>query len=147
MTYTERKQDLFDMSKQYYMVHCISADFALGAGIARIFRDTLGMKSKLQMLHPNYLVKWKKSNSVSDCLLVDNVFNLVTKERAYHKPTYDSLTQSLKLLKSECLNRKITKLAMPTIGCGLDGLEWNKVSEIIKELFSDTNIEIVVCIL
>ena len=26
--------DLFDYKDEYYLVHCISADFALGAGIA-----------------------------------------------------------------------------------------------------------------
>lgn len=40
----------------------------------------------------------------------------------------------------------VTKLAMPKIGCGLDILEWNKVSEIIKDVFKDTDIEILVCV-
>ena len=37
------------------------------------------------------------------------------------------------------------KIAMPVIGCGLDRLEWCKVSEIIKEVFEDTDVEILVC--
>ena len=37
------------------------------------------------------------------------------------------------------------KIAMPVIGCGLDRLEWSKVSEIIKEVFECTDIEILVC--
>lgn len=31
---------------------------------------------------------------------------------------------------------------MPRIGCGLDKLEWNKVKEMIKEIFEDTDIVI-----
>ena len=31
------------------------------------------------------------------------------------------------------------------IGCGLDRLEWEKVSAIIQEVFSDTGMEILVC--
>jgi hypothetical protein len=34
---------------------------------------------------------------------------------------------------------------MPIIGCGLDRLQWDKVSEIIKDVFKDTDIEILVC--
>ena len=43
-------------------------------------------------------------------------------------------------IPSEC-----KKIAMPVIGCGLDRLEWSKVSEIIKEVFEGTDIEILVC--
>ena len=43
-------------------------------------------------------------------------------------------------IPSEC-----KKIAIPVIGCGLDGLEWCKVSEIIKEVFKGTDIEILVC--
>ena len=42
---------------------------------------------------------------------------------------------------------KITKLAMPCIGCGLDKLKWEKVREIIKEIFEDMDIEILICYL
>jgi len=34
---------------------------------------------------------------------------------------------------------------MSKIGCGLDKLSWNKVEEIIKRTFDDTEIEILVC--
>ena len=35
MTITEIRKDLFNISNnEYYYVHCISADYALGAGIA-----------------------------------------------------------------------------------------------------------------
>ena len=33
------------------------------------------------------------------------------------------------------INEKVTKLAMPKIGCGLDKLEWTKVLNIIIEVF------------
>lgn len=40
---------------------------------------------------------------------------------------------------------QIQYLAMPKIGCGLDRLQWGKVREIIKDVFNDVNIEILVC--
>ena len=33
------KKDLFTMPDDYALAHCISADFALGAGIAKKFRN------------------------------------------------------------------------------------------------------------
>lgn len=34
---------------------------------------------------------------------------------------------------------------MPRIGCELDKLNWDKVKEIIQEVFVDTDVEILVC--
>lgn len=48
-------------------------------------------------------------------------------------------------MKTICQKETITKIAMPVIGCGLDKLSWDKVSEAIKEVFSDSDIEILVC--
>ena len=41
----------------------------------------------------------------------------------------------------------ITKLAMPLIGCGLDKLEWNRVKDVIEDVFDDTDVEILICYL
>ena len=69
---------------------------------------------------------------------------LVTKERYFHVPTYESLKSSLAHMKEHMLRFNITNLAMPQIGIGLDKLEWEKVKEILCELFSETNIKITV---
>ncbi|NXI48759.1 OARD1 deacetylase, partial [Chloroceryle aenea] len=61
-----------------------------------------------------------------------------------HKPTYDSMRKSLEAMKSHCLNNGVTDISMPRIGCGLDGLDWNKVSAILGEVFEDTDIKITV---
>ena len=38
----------------------------------------------------------------------------------------------------------INYIKMPKIGCGLDGLNWDKVSEIVKNIFHDMDIDIIV---
>lgn len=38
----------------------------------------------------------------------------------------------------------VHKLAIPRIGCGLDGLEWDKVKDQLNEVFAGESIEIVV---
>lgn len=72
------------------------------------------------------------------------VANLVTKERYFHKPTLETLRQSLEDLRGQAAERGLKKLAMPKIGCGLDKLKWEDVSTAIKEVFGDTDTEILV---
>lgn len=137
MIYREVYGDLFDVDEKYYLCHCISADFALGKGIATGFNKRFNMKNKL---HNQYLV----NADYHVCLMVDNVFNLVTKEKYWHKPTYQTLYEALVDMRKHIVRYEIKHLAMPLIGAGLDKLDWNKVSEIIKEVFCNTDIEILV---
>ena len=89
----------------------------------------------------------EKYGYVGESLLIDNVFNLVTKPRCYHKPTYDTLINTLEDMKNYIVSLKITKLAIPQIGCGLDRLDWDCVKELIEEVFEDVDVDILVCIL
>lgn len=145
MTFTERNGDLFTAPQGYYLAHCISGDFALGAGIAKKFDEIYNMRFKLYRNYP--FLDNEKYVYVGKALLVDNVFNLVTKARCFHKPTYDSLYETLVDMRNQCESLYITKLAIPRIGAGLDKLDWEQVVEIIEDVFEDSDIEIVVYVL
>lgn len=143
MLITEVQKDLFTVPQGYYLAHCISGDYALGAGIAKKFDEVYNMRFKL---HRDYAIsEGDKFANVGRALLIDNVFNLVTKERCFHKPTYDELYNTLIDMREKCEEYGITKLAMPLIGCGLDKLEWDSVKDIIENVFEQTDIEILVC--
>ena len=146
MKYREIKGNLFDMSKEYSLAHCISLDCALGAGIAKEFQNR----------YPNMVNKLRahiSQNRIKTIPIVLSykigpnryIFNLVTKEEYWQKPTYDTLGPTLVQMKNYCIYNNINKIAMPLIGCGLDRLKWNRVSQMIKDIFNDTDIEIVVC--
>lgn len=139
MNITFEKRDLFTVPQGYYLAHCISADFALGAGIAKIFDEVYNMRFKLFREYDNYEYEG------GDSLPIDNVFNLVTKKKCYHKPTYDSLREALECMKDEMEILGVTKLAMPKIGCGLDRLSWDQVYEIICEVFEGMDVKILIC--
>ena len=141
MTIEIIKKDLFTIGNDYYLAHCISADFALGAGIAKTFNSKYNMRFKLFNNHPNYVYRG------GDALLVDNVFNLATKAKCFQKPTYESLTEALEMMKDKIISLKINNLAMPMIGCGLDRLQWLRVKKIIENVFMDTDINILICII
>ena len=80
-----------------------------------------------------------------DALLIDNVFNLVTKKKCYHKPTYESIEAALETMKDIMDFNSTTKLAMPKIASGLDRCDWDTVYDIICEVFEDTDVEILIC--
>ena len=145
MNYVEEKRDLFSVPDEYYLAHCISADFGMGKGIVVEFNKRFDMKRKLQKLYPNGFLDIDECYEPIGCVLVDRVLNLITKDRYWNKPTYHTLTGALFLMKEICEEKHITKIAMPVIGCGLDKLQWNKVSEIIKNTFQDMDVEILVC--
>lgn len=138
MTITEEKRNLFSVDDDYYFAHCISNDFALGAGIAVEFNHRYNMREKLLSSFPNGV-------TIGDAVLIERTFNLVTKEKCFHKPTYNSLIISLKSMHNQCKYLGINKLAIPKLGCGLDKLEWVIVKSIIEEIFNDLDIEILVC--
>jgi O-acetyl-ADP-ribose deacetylase (regulator of RNase III) len=147
MELTIKQMDLFKC-KRKVLVHCISQDCAMGAGIAKTFnRKFPEMKSKLK--------KYLKENHISyptalTYIMATNdtmVINMITKSRYFHKPTYSDFKTSLEKVKNICLESGYDEIAMPKIGCGLDGLSWSKVQDIIKEVFKDTDIDILVCIL
>ena len=139
MNITIEKRDLFTMPQGYYLAHCISADFALGAGIAKAFDGVYNMKFKLYRNYDNY------EYHGGDSLPIDNVFNLVTKNKCWHKPTYESMRESLEMMREQMEFLDVDRLAIPKIGCGLDRLNWDQVYDIICEVFEDMDVEIVVC--
>ena len=139
MTITIEQRDLFTMPQGYYLAHCISADFALGAGIAKAFDYAYNMRFKLFRNYNNY------EYNGGDALLVDNVFNLVTKNKCWHKPNYESFRDALDSMRDQLDFLGATKLAMPWIGCGLDKLDKDIVYDIICDVFEDMDIEIVIC--
>lgn len=137
------QRDLFSVPQGYMLAHCISADFALGAGIAKQFDDHFGLRKMLQLQYGD-TDWWGLCGPV--CLCCANVLNLVTKERFYQKPTFLSLYEALLDMKRLCLERGYYKIALPRIGCGLDRLSWGDVEAIIKHTFLDTDIEFLVCL-
>ena len=143
MMIREENGDLFaeGILKDYALCHCISSDFAIGAGIAKAFA-ALGVKKRLCEKYPK---QWQGRGY---CLITETsgvtVGNLVTKQRYFHKPTLETLRQALEAFCAQALEVGLQRIAMPKIGCGLDKLDWVDVREIIRNVFETTDFEILV---
>ena len=144
MKLIEKKMNLFEVDSKYYFAHCISADVginpkAMGLGIVVEFNKRFHMKSKVQQYAQTEQI------CVDDSILIDKVFNLITKSKYYGKPTYNTLITALENMKKQIINNQIKYIAIPKLGCGLDRLSWGKAREIIQKLFKDIDIEVLVC--
>ena len=145
MTYREEAGDLFAVPEDYCLAHCISADFAMGKGIVLEFNRRFDMKRLLRQRDPTYLADYRQNATGGDCLREGRVLNLITKERYFQKPTLATMEAALRRMRELCLEEGIAKVAMPTIGAGLDRLAWGEVSALVQKVFEDTGIEILVC--
>lgn len=151
------RQDITKLSGNCVICHCISADAAMGAGVAlalvRKYPDLKPtVRSILKTTHSDTLVGHVVfyADSYSHTLIA----NMVTKQNYWDKSTTTPSGYYLKNLK-ECLenvrsvmdglNEK--KLVMPKIGCGLDRCNWNDVLQLIDKVFGNSDIEITVCVL
>lgn len=115
MTYKEIQSDLFTAPIDAYFVHCISADFAMGKGIAPIFTQKFNTKYNLLKKYPNYYQNFCEKRIIGDCILDGKVFNLITKIDYWQKPTLETMSKALDKLHDFCTELSIKKLAMPKI--------------------------------
>lgn len=139
MKLKEIKGDLFENERECYC-QCISADFKMGAGIALDFKDRFKVKDQLVKTYGDYK-KWFRRDGAGAVVTHDPlVINLVTKMNYYDKPTYQTMDIALKQAADMCYGYDIFELAMPKIGCGLDGLNWEKVRKLIEKNFDDLDI-------
>lgn len=135
---SEVEGDLFSAPPDYSLAHCVGADLMMGAGIAVKFKQIFGRVEELceQKIKTGGVAVLQDQNRF--------IYYLVTKPGSGDKPTYESLRSSLNQMKNHMVKNKVQKLAMPRIGCGIDGLEWDKVSNELHTVFDKDDVEIVV---
>ncbi|XP_030373363.1 ADP-ribose glycohydrolase OARD1 isoform X2 [Scaptodrosophila lebanonensis] len=134
----EVEGDLFSAPKTHSLAHCVGADLAMGAGIAVKFKEVYGKVDELRA---------QNVSSGGVAVLQDDkryIYYLVTKPQSWGKPTYESLQASLEQMREHMRENGINQLAIPRIGCGIDGLEWDKVNAVLEEVFGKEQLEIVV---
>lgn len=126
--------DIITSPATYMIAHCISRDCALGVGIAKYLDDVYDIKRAL--INASFNASSDLVSIVESPITGRLIANIVTKHKYYHKPTYESLQLALNALLSTMIDKRITKLALPKIGCGYDKLEWSRVKSMIYDTFS-----------
>lgn len=151
------KKDITTISSDFLICHCISADAAMGAGVAlALVRRFPSIKSEVKERLKSIPLTQRIGQVVFFVDDISNtiIANMITKTHYWDKSStmlqgvyLDNLRQCLILVKQVMLERNIKKLAMPKIGCGLDRCSWMEVESIILDVFDGTDIDITVCVL
>eukprot|EP00977_Amphora_coffeiformis_P018821 scaffold6750_cov160-Amphora_coffeaeformis.AAC.5 len=121
------------------MCHCVSEDLAMGAGIAVSFKKKFGRVNDLR----------SQGARVGQAAVLQKlgqehafVYYLVTKRRYFQKPSMQALRASCEWMRDHAVQNEVGTIAMPLLGCGLDGLLWVEVEEMLRDVFSLTGIRL-----
>jgi len=92
---------------------------------------------------PEYYLGYMQPVETSDKIIVANLFtqqNFGSGDRVYL--SYNALKTALYGLKEYCEGWGYTEIAMPKIGCGLAGGDWDIVKSIIENIFEDITVKV-----
>ncbi|KAJ8940314.1 hypothetical protein NQ318_014388 [Aromia moschata] len=139
----EEPRDLFQAPADFCLAHCVAADLRMSRGIALTFKKAFGQLEELRRQRPEVgrVLQIKVAQQEKE----RSVFYLVTKQLSHHKPTYQTVWDTLVELRDVLLSQSISSLAIPKIASGLGGLDWRVIRRMLEVLFRFTGIEILVC--
>ena len=129
----EANMNILTIPQGWYTVCAIAENEDFSIGLPKLFNDTYELKERFENLEMN------KS------YLKGNAFVLVVKKSMYDCVDIEDLMKGLEDLAMFCAEEGVTRLAMPKICCGRNGLVWKDVKRMIKQAFSALNIQIVIC--
>ena len=142
-----RKGDLFTSGADA-LVNTVNCEGIMGGGIA------LAFKKKYPEYYNEYKNKCKhKEEKVGFCRLypmVDGlpkdggIINFPTKDKVYNPSLISYIESGLKSLSYMLGYWKIKSVAVPALGCGLGGLDWEGVKPLIEKELSDLDNTILV---
>lgn len=126
------------LDTQYPIAHCISADCAMKKGLALSIKQKFGRISRLkrQKAAPGQIAVLKCGTTW--------IINLVTKSKFYEKPTPDTLHSSLVHMKHFMNQQGLRLVCIPKIATGRDKMPWSLVEQLLKNVFDNSNILIIV---
>lgn len=132
------------------IVHGCNAQGVMGSGVAKIIRDK----------YPKAYERYRKEYELTNSLVLgsisavpcgdrendpDNfkiIVNAVTQEyygrdSSERYVSYDAITEAMNKLNRLCENYGFKEVAMPQIGAGLGGGDWNVIEAIIESELKD----------
>ncbi len=134
--YRERTGDLFS-SKDTAYGHCISRNARMSAGIAKIIKKKFKKVAEIKPF----------SARVGEVIVVKDtkiVFNLITKNMHYQKPTLQTLYYTLKQMEKKALEMNILYISCPMLACGLDLLKKSEVKGVLRSIFENSPVTVTI---
>ena len=144
MKMNEIEMNIFNVPQGYYLAQGISKDLDFSVGLPAQFNKVYNMSEKLEAIADDY-AEYELEIEVGEVVIMDNVFNLVVKETSYDKPNRGAFIDALREMCDLAEYLGIKKIAIPRICCGQNGFKWEQVKTLIKFIFEDSDIKILVC--
>lgn len=138
MKMVELEINIMGVPQGYYLAQGISRDLNFKVGLPAVFEKQYNMVTKLKRNYTDI--------ELGKALLVDNVFNLVAKDSSYDFPDRDMLMDAIINMRDQMETNMVTKLAIPKICCGRNGLDWDDVKSMFEFIFDDSDVQILVCL-
>ena len=139
-----REGDLFKQDDLASLGHGVNCRGVMGAGIARPFSklDPAMYAAYKEIcyngeLRPGDIFPWKMEDGTV-------IYNIASQDLPGANATYSALGLGLYKVARHALKNGINNIGIPRIGCGIGGLEWDKVRYLITEIAAETNFQIVV---
>jgi O-acetyl-ADP-ribose deacetylase (regulator of RNase III) len=130
------------------LVNTVNTVGVMGKGIALQFKEAFPMNFKI------YVAECKKKELITGKLLVVKeqtlkgekiIINFPTKTEWYLKSKYEYIEEGLIELAKVIEEHKIESIAIPPLGCGNGGLNWDKVRPMIEKYLGQlVNVDILV---
>ena len=145
------KGDIFTAPINYTLLHTTYGESKGEAvGLTKAIIEAFDIKEDLRD-ELEYLLEVSdyysdNENMVGDIVTYNckNVITLISKRCRHDKVSYEAIEKGLTKLKNFMEDNDIHYLAMPTICCGHEGLEWEVVEDIIYYVFSNCKIPITI---
>lgn len=141
-----KKGDLLSSDAQA-LVNTVNTVGVMGKGIA------LQFKNRFPFNFAVYRDACKKRTFTTGQMLVVEegdllnrkmIINFPTKAHWKGNSTYEYVLSGLKALRETIISREIKSIAIPPLGCGNGGLDWQLVKAMITEELKDLPVEIIV---
>lgn len=123
------KGDLLE-SEAYALVNTVNCEGVMGKGLAYQF------KVKYPHMYEGYVMVCKGGEFTPGMLQVAEeegklIINFPTKDKWREKSKMEYITTGLSTLADAIVTLEIKSIAIPPLGCGCGGLEWNEVKPAI----------------
>lgn len=135
----ERRQDNILQADAEAIVNTVNSVGVMGRGLALQFKKAYPDNFKAYQLackndeiHPGKVFTFKRSAFCNPKFII----NFPTKRHWKEKSKIEYISQGLDSLIQEIKSLNITSIAIPPLGCGLGGLNWNEVRPLIEQAFA-----------
>lgn len=138
MEFIEEVRDILNVDRNYFICHAISGDLNMTTGLANVINNTYKLKDGLQLKYGNYL-------NVGESYIVGNIISLVVKDISTNSVAMDNISDALVDLQAQLESEGIRYITFPKICCGNMGMKWQSVKQVIKDIFRDSDVTILIC--